>query len=159
MSALCLGAMTFGESRAWGAGKAASRAVFEWFAEHGGNFIDRANIYMNGNSEEFLGEFLTGRREQFVPGTKYSLTLHPDDPNAGGNHRKSLVRNLEESLRRLRTDYLDASTRRAVPTRDSRTTSSPRSPSWTSGSCGQAPVSVQADISRQVELGRMQSVT
>ncbi len=40
-------------------------------------------------------------------GTKYSLTLHPDDPNGGGNHRKSLVRNLEESLRRLRTDYID----------------------------------------------------
>jgi aryl-alcohol dehydrogenase-like predicted oxidoreductase len=99
--------MTFGEYRAWGAGKSASRAVFERFAERGGNFIDTANNYMNGASEEFLGEFLAGRREQFVLGTKYSLTLHPDDPNGGGNHRKSLVRNLEESLRRLRTDYVD----------------------------------------------------
>jgi aryl-alcohol dehydrogenase-like predicted oxidoreductase len=107
VSALCLGAMTFGEQRAWGAGKSASRAVFERFAERGGNFIDTANNYMNGTSEEFLGEFLAGRREQFVLGTKYSLTLHPDDPNGGGNHRKSLVRNLEESLRRLRTDYID----------------------------------------------------
>lgn len=107
VSALCLGAMTFGEERAWGADKSASRAVFERFAERGGNFIDTANNYMNGTSEEFLGEFLAGRREQFVLGTKYSLTLHPDDPNGGGNHRKSLVRNLEESLRRLRTDYID----------------------------------------------------
>ena len=107
VSALCLGTMTFGEYRAWGAGKSASRAVFERFAERGGNFIDTANNYMNGTSEEFLGEFLAGRREQFVLGTKYSLTLHPDDPNGGGNHRKSLVRNLEESLRRLRTDYID----------------------------------------------------
>ncbi len=89
VSALCLGAMTFGEERAWGAGKSASRAVFERFAECGGNFIDTANNYMNGTSEEFLGEFLAGRREQFVLGTKYSLTLHPDDPNGGGNHRKS----------------------------------------------------------------------
>jgi aryl-alcohol dehydrogenase-like predicted oxidoreductase len=107
VSALCLGTMTFGEERAWGAGKSASRAVFERFAERGGNFIDTANNYMNGTSEEFLGEFLAGQREQFVVGTKYSLTLHPDDPNGGGNHRKSLVRNLDESLRRLRTDYID----------------------------------------------------
>jgi aryl-alcohol dehydrogenase-like predicted oxidoreductase len=107
VSALCLGAMTFGEQRAWGAAKVASRAVFERFVERGGNFLDTANNYMNGASEEFLGEFLAGRREQFVIGTKYSLTLHPDDPNGGGNHRKSLKRNLEESLRRLRTDYID----------------------------------------------------
>lgn len=107
VSALCLGAMTFGESRVWGTGKAASRAVFERFAERGGNFIDTANNYMNGTSEEFLGEFLAGQREQFVLGTKYSLTLDPDNPNGGGNHRKSLVRNLDESLRRLRTDYVD----------------------------------------------------
>jgi aryl-alcohol dehydrogenase-like predicted oxidoreductase len=107
VSALCLGTMTFGEQRVWGAGKAASRSVFERFVERGGNFIDTANNYMNGASEEFLGEFLAGRREQFVLGTKYSLSLHPDDPNGGGNHRKSLKRNLEESLRRLRTDYVD----------------------------------------------------
>lgn len=107
VSAVCLGTMTFGEVRGWGADKSASRAVFERFVERGGNFIDTANNYMNGAGEEFLGEFIAGRREQFVLGTKYSLTLHPDDPNGGGNHRKSLVRNLEESLRRLRTDYID----------------------------------------------------
>ncbi len=107
VSALCLGTMTFGEARAWGADKSTSRAVFERFVERGGNFVDTANNYMNGASEEFLGEFITGRRDQFVIGTKYSLTLHPDDPNGGGNHRKSLVRNLEASLRRLRTDYVD----------------------------------------------------
>jgi aryl-alcohol dehydrogenase-like predicted oxidoreductase len=107
VSALCLGAMTFGEGRAWGADRAASQAVFERFAERGGNFIDTANNYMNGASEDFLGQFLSGQREQFVLGTKYSLTLNPDDPNGGGNHRKSLVQNLEGSLRRLRTDYID----------------------------------------------------
>lgn len=107
VSTLCLGTMTFGEARAWGADKSASRAVFERFVECGGNFIDTANNYMNGASEEFIGEFIAGQREQFVIGTKYSLTLHPDDPNGGGNHRKSLVQNLEASLRRLRTDYVD----------------------------------------------------
>jgi aryl-alcohol dehydrogenase-like predicted oxidoreductase len=107
VSALCLGTMTFGEGRAWGADKSASRAVFERFVERGGNFIDTANNYMYGASEEFIGEFVAGRRERFVLGTKYSLTMHPDDPNGGGNHRKSLVQNLEESLRRLRTDYVD----------------------------------------------------
>lgn len=107
VSALCLGAMTFGQERAWGADKSASRAVFERFVGRGGNFVDTANNYMNGASEEFLGEFIAGRRDQFVLGTKYSLTLRPDDPNGGGNHRKSLMQNLEASLRRLRTDYID----------------------------------------------------
>jgi aryl-alcohol dehydrogenase-like predicted oxidoreductase len=107
VSALCLGTMTFGQARAWGADRSGSRAVFERFAERGGNFIDTANNYMNGASEQFLGEFIAGRRDQFVLGTKYSLTLCPDDPNGGGNHRKSLVSNLEASLRRLRTDYID----------------------------------------------------
>lgn len=107
VSALCLGTMTFGDVRAWGADKSTSQAVFERFVERGGNFIDTANNYMNGASEEFVGDFVAGRRDQFVLGTKYSLTLHPDNPNGGGNHRKSLVNNLEESLRRLRTDYID----------------------------------------------------
>lgn len=107
VSALCLGTTTLGEARVWGSDKSASRAVFDRFVERGGNFVDTANNYMNGASEELVGEFTEGRREQFVLGTKYSLTLRPDDPNGGGNHRKSLVENLEASLRRLRTDYVD----------------------------------------------------
>jgi aryl-alcohol dehydrogenase-like predicted oxidoreductase len=107
VSALCLGTMTFGQTRTWGADKSSSRAVFERFVESGGNFIDTANNYMNGASEKYLAEFTVGRREQFVLGTKYSLTMRPDDPNGGGNHRKSLVQSLEASLRRLRTDYVD----------------------------------------------------
>jgi aryl-alcohol dehydrogenase-like predicted oxidoreductase len=99
--------MTFGEEWGWGADKATSRAIFTRFVEHGGNFIDTANNYTKGTSESWLGEFIRGNRDRFVIGTKYSLSTRADDPNAGGNHRKNLVRSLEASLRRLRTDYVD----------------------------------------------------
>ncbi len=107
VSALCLGTMTFGQEWGWGADKAASRSIFTRFVERGGNFIDTANTYTNGTSETWLGEFIHDDRDRFVVGTKYSLSTRADDPNAGGNHRKSLVRALEGSLRRLRTDYVD----------------------------------------------------
>ncbi|MBL1075446.1 aldo/keto reductase [Nocardia sp. 2] len=80
------------------------RRVLGVFAEAGGNFVDTATAY--GNSEELLGEVLT-RRDRFVIGTKYTLSRDPSDLNAAGNHRKNLVLSLENSLRRLRTDYID----------------------------------------------------
>jgi aryl-alcohol dehydrogenase-like predicted oxidoreductase len=107
VSELCLGTMTFGEEWGWGASKEESRRIFEAFDEAGGNFIDTANLYTGGTSEKFVGEFVKGRRDRFVVATKYTLTTAPDDPNAGGSHRKSLVRSLEASLSRLGTDYVD----------------------------------------------------
>jgi len=107
VSELCLGAMTFGEEFGWGASEDESRKVFDAFVEAGGNFIDTANHYTKGTSETFLGRFVAGRRDRFVVATKYTLNQHPDDPNAGGNSRKNLVCSLEESLRRLDTDYVD----------------------------------------------------
>jgi aryl-alcohol dehydrogenase-like predicted oxidoreductase len=107
VSELCLGTMTFGDDWGWGADRAESRRIFEEFARRGGNFVDTANNYTNGTSEELVGELVEPDRDRFVVATKYSLTIAPDDPNAGGNHRKSLVRSLEQSLRRLRTDYVD----------------------------------------------------
>jgi aryl-alcohol dehydrogenase-like predicted oxidoreductase len=107
VSELCLGAMTFGEEWGWGASMEESRRIFEAYAEAGGNFIDTANYYTNGTSERFVGEFAASERERFVIATKYSLSMRPDDPNAGGNHRKNLVQSLEASLDRLRTDYVD----------------------------------------------------
>ena len=107
VSELCLGAMTFGEEWGWGAGKEESRKVFDAFVEAGGNFIDTANRYTKGTSETYVGEFVRGKRDQFVIATKYTLTTNPDDPNASGNHRKNMVRAVEESLRRLGTDYID----------------------------------------------------
>jgi aryl-alcohol dehydrogenase-like predicted oxidoreductase len=108
VSELCLGTMTFGETWGWGASKETSRAILDRFADRGGNYIDTSVNYTDGTSEEFIGEFLEGRRDQFVVATKYTLTK-PDstDPNSGGNHRKNMRLSVERSLRRLRTDYID----------------------------------------------------
>jgi aryl-alcohol dehydrogenase-like predicted oxidoreductase len=107
VSELCLGAMTFGEDWGWGASKEESRRMFDAFKEAGGNFIDTANYYTGGTSERFIGEFVASERGHYVIATKYTLNMRPDDPNSGGNHRKNMVRSLEESLTRLQTDYVD----------------------------------------------------
>jgi aryl-alcohol dehydrogenase-like predicted oxidoreductase len=104
---LGLGTMTFGTDWGWGADLDESRRIFERYVEAGGNFIDTASNYTDGSSERFIGELIRERRQRFVVATKYSLSLDRDDPNAGGNHRKSLVRALEQSLRRLGNDYVD----------------------------------------------------
>jgi aryl-alcohol dehydrogenase-like predicted oxidoreductase len=108
VSELCLGTMTFGEERGtMGNSKEECRKIFDAFVGAGGNFIDTANKYMQGTSERWVGEFLESDRDRLVVATKYSLTMDPDDPNAHGNHRKNLVRSVEESLKRLNTDYID----------------------------------------------------
>lgn len=107
VSEICLGAMTFGEDWGFGAPKEECRRIFDEFAGAGGNFIDTANMYTNGTSERFVGEFLEGERDRFVLATKYTFSMRADDPNASGNHRKNLVQSLEASLSRLRTDYID----------------------------------------------------
>ena len=84
-----------------------SRKVYDAFREAGGNFIDTANIYTDGTSESFLGEFLEGHRDSVVLATKYSNAAPGNDPNAAGNHRKSMMQAVEASLKRLRTDYID----------------------------------------------------
>jgi aryl-alcohol dehydrogenase-like predicted oxidoreductase len=107
VSPLCLGTMTFGTEWGWGADSSVARAQLDLYAERGGNFIDTANVYTGGTSESLLGEFLEGRRDRFVLATKYTSNMREGDPNAGGNHRKSLVQSLEASLRRLHTDHID----------------------------------------------------
>lgn len=107
VSEVCLGTMTFGEDWGWGAGKEESRKMFEAFAAAGGNFLDTAINYTNGTSEKFLGDFLASDRDYFVVATKYSLTTRKEDPNAGGNARKNMLRSVETSLQRLRTDHID----------------------------------------------------
>ncbi len=107
VSPLCLGTMTFGEEWGWGGSKEDSRAVFDAYAEAGGNFIDTANMYTGGTSETFVGEFVQGRREQFVIATKFTFSMRPADPNAGGNSRKNMIQCCEASLKRLKTDYID----------------------------------------------------
>ncbi|MDB6123815.1 MAG: putative oxidoreductase, aryl-alcohol dehydrogenase like protein [Pedosphaera sp.] len=107
VSEICLGTMTFGESWGWGSSKDESRAIFDLYVQSGGNFIDTANGYTNGESEKMVGEFVAPQRERFVVATKYSFNSRPGDPNAGGNHRKNMVQALEASLKRLGTDYVD----------------------------------------------------
>lgn len=107
VSPLCLGTMTFGTEWGWGADLEECRQMLDAYLERGGNFIDTANVYTNGSSERFLGELLKGKRERVVLATKYSLNTDPTNPNAGGNHRRSLVKAVEDSLQRLQTDYID----------------------------------------------------
>jgi aryl-alcohol dehydrogenase-like predicted oxidoreductase len=107
VSELCLGTMTFGEDWGWGASKEESRKVYDAFLEAGGNFIDTANVYTNGTSEKLLGEFMAGHRDRVVLATKYTNAAPGNDPNAAGNHRKSMMQAVEASLKRLKTDYID----------------------------------------------------
>ena len=100
--------MTFGEDWGWGSSRDESKAVFDAFVEAGGNFIDTANLYTNGTSEKLVGEFIHADRHRFVLATKYSLFIDAKgDPNAAGNGRKNMIRAVEESLKRLGTDYID----------------------------------------------------
>ncbi|MBV8100937.1 MAG: aldo/keto reductase, partial [Verrucomicrobia bacterium] len=107
VSELCLGTMTFGEDWGWGAPKDEARKIYDAFREAGGNFIDTANVYTQGSSETFLGEFVSGHRDSVVIATKYTNALTTNDPNAGGNQRKNMMQAVEGSLRRLKTDYID----------------------------------------------------
>lgn len=110
VSELALGTMTFGEDWGWGADRAESLKIFNAFAEAGGNFVDTAVNYTNGSAEAFVGDFIQTDRDYFVVATKYTLrdnNNNKKDPNAGGNHRKHMLKQVETSLKRLQTDYID----------------------------------------------------
>lgn len=107
VSELCLGSMTFGEDWGWGGSYDESRKMFDTFAAAGGNFIDTANLYTNGTSEKYVGEFVAGDRDKWVVATKYSLNTGNGEINAFGNHRKNMVQAVETSLKRLNMEYID----------------------------------------------------
>ena len=109
VSPLCLGTMTFGTEWGWGNNEDDSRAIFNRYIDSGGNFIDTADGYTNGKSEEMIGKFLkeTNARDKIALATKFTFNGQPGDPNAGGNGRKNVYRAIESSLRRLQTDYID----------------------------------------------------
>ena len=103
VSELCLGAMTFGRETS----EEDSRAMLNRFVEVGGNFIDSANVYTHGASEEILGRWLKEkRRDDFVIATKVRFGMGPG-PNDLGLSRKHILSAVEASLRRLNTEYLD----------------------------------------------------
>jgi aryl-alcohol dehydrogenase-like predicted oxidoreductase len=99
--------MTFGKEWGWGADEAESRAMFEVFAEAGGNFIDTANRYTEGTSERMVGELIANDRDHFVLATKFTLHDRRNDVSYSGNNRRNMMRSVEESLRRLRTTHID----------------------------------------------------
>lgn len=109
VSPLALGTMTFGTEWNWGADEATARRLFDLYVDAGGNFIDTADLYTEGTSERWLGKFAAerGLRDRLVIATKYSYNAQAGNPNAGGNHRKNLMRALDASLKRLGTDYID----------------------------------------------------
>jgi aryl-alcohol dehydrogenase-like predicted oxidoreductase len=107
VSPLGLGTMTFGTAR-WGTEDSGSRAVFDAYVEAGGNFIDTADVYAGGRSEEMVGAFMAdgGLRDRLVLATKAGFAAG-QGPHAGGNGAKHMRTALEGSLKRLRTDYID----------------------------------------------------
>ena len=110
VSPLGLGTMTFGDDHGWGSSVETSEAVLTAYLERGGNLIDTANGYTNGHSEKIIGDYLVARpglRDRVVLSTKFLTNLFPGDPNGGGGGRKGIIGQLEESLRRLQTDYID----------------------------------------------------
>ncbi|MFH8618825.1 aldo/keto reductase [Streptomyces sp. NPDC017979] len=103
VSELCLGAMTFGRESA----EEESHAILDRFVEAGGNFVDTADIYSAGASEEIIGKWLKGRRrDDVVIATKvrYGTGDSPNDRGLGRNH---VISGVEASLRRLGTDHID----------------------------------------------------
>ena len=108
VSPLCLGAMTMGTPR-WGSADDVSEAIFNEYIDAGGNFVDTADVYAKGRSEELVGGFIADRklRDRVVLATKWSFNTEPGNPHAGGNGSKNLHRSIDGSLRRLKTDYID----------------------------------------------------
>ncbi|WP_194851437.1 aldo/keto reductase [Nonlabens antarcticus] len=110
VSRLALGTMTFGTEWGWGIEKKDSAKIFDCYLENGGNFVDTADMYTGGTSEKFIGDFMKERknRESIVLATKFTFNNTEEKfINGGGNSRKNIRRTLEESLKRLQTDYID----------------------------------------------------
>lgn len=112
VSPFCLGTMTFGKEWGWGSDVETSNEVIRTFLDAGGNFLDTANMYTKGHSEVVIGDYFDsgpgkGNRDRVVIATKFLGNMYPGDPNGGGASRKTIYESCEQSLRRLKTDYID----------------------------------------------------
>ena len=105
VSALCLGCMMFGGRTT----PEDSYAIIDRAIDAGINFLDTANVYSRGRSEEVTGEALkrNGKRQRIVLATKVHGVMADDDPNMQGNSRRHIIEQCEASLRRLQTDHID----------------------------------------------------
>ena len=109
ISEVALGTMNFGlgPDAGWGPDDAGARRIYDSFRAAGGNYVDTANQYADGRSEELVGQFVSGHRDEVVIATKFTNSAPQRGANAGGNHRKNMVQSAEASLRRLGTDFID----------------------------------------------------
>ena len=108
VSELVLGTANFGTAWGHGTDPDEARRIIDTYAAAGGNFLDTSNGYQDGQSEEFLGELLTGRRDEFVLSTKYAVkTNAASGILVTGNSRQAMVSSVEASLKRLKTDRID----------------------------------------------------
>ena len=109
VSPFSLGTMTFGTEWGWGSEEAQARQIFDRYLDQGGNFVDTANLYTGGKSEQMVGKFISEKklRDRIVLATKFTFNTEQGNPNTGGNGRKNIYQALEASLRRLQTDYID----------------------------------------------------
>lgn len=107
VSELCLGTMSMGQDWGFGADEKTSHDILSAYADAGGNFIDTADKYHNGQTEEYIGRWMKADRDRMVVATKYTLSMDHTDPNRSGNQRKHMMRAVEGSLQRLNTDYID----------------------------------------------------
>lgn len=111
VSRICMGCMGFGDKQPnqdWWIGADEALPIVQRALELGINFFDTANVYQAGRSEEILGAALQqyGRRDEIVLATKFWGTMRPG-PNGGGNSRKSILHEIDASLKRLQTEYVD----------------------------------------------------
>ena len=110
VSPLCLGTMTFGEDWGKGSNVKESNEILHQYIERGGNFIDTANVYTSGFSERIIGDYLRlnhVRRQDLVIATKFFGSQYTGEPSSAGTSRKSIIAACDNSLRRLKTDYID----------------------------------------------------
>ncbi|PTQ65452.1 aryl-alcohol dehydrogenase-like predicted oxidoreductase [Sphingomonas sp. PP-CE-3G-477] len=108
VSQIALGTGNFGTGWGHGADAATSTAILDAYADAGGNFLDTADVYQFGQSEEIIGKALAGRREDFVLASKFSNGAAPDANRlVTGNSRKAMIASVEASLKRLKTDRID----------------------------------------------------
>ena len=107
VSELCLGTMSFGTKWGFGADETTAIEIASAYAEVGGNFLDTANKYHDGETEEICAKIIAPNRERWVVATKYTLAMGSGDPNLAGNSRKNMMQSVHGSLKRLGTDYID----------------------------------------------------
>jgi len=106
VSEIALGTMIFGEENIRGTDQKTATKIIHQYLDQGGNHIDTANVYVEGRSEEIVGQALQGKRDQVVLATKVRFAMG-SGPNDQGLSRAHILKSVEDSLRRLKVDYLD----------------------------------------------------